>query len=57
MKLSVKTVNEWGLKGVVVTKESIVQLHEFSKTIENEDIRKGFESLVNILQKAYEECV
>ena len=55
MKLNVKTIDTWKLKGVVITAESIIQLHAFTKTIENEEIQKGFESLVNILQKAYEE--
>ena len=55
MKLNVKTIDTGELKGVVITAESIIQLHAFIKTIENEDVRIGYESLVNILQKAYEE--
>lgn len=55
MKLKLKTVDTWKTKGIIVTAESIIDLHEFSKRIENEDVKKGFDSLVNILQKAYEE--
>lgn len=55
MKLKLKTVNDWKVKGVIITKEAIIQLQAFSKEIKDENIRKGYDSVVSILQTAYED--
>jgi hypothetical protein len=53
--VSVKTVNDYGAKGVIVTAETLLHLKNYANQIRerNKDVGRGADEIISILEDFY----